>query len=156
VAGSDPLDPGRPGGGGPQRRLPGDPGRDRPPRRRWYVVCLNLAFSQILADPNAIGAAGRQDFIFATGLFDYLRESRARELIAGLSRLLNPGGLLAIGNAIGPNEHFWSAEFVLDWTLLYRTRDEMLRLAADVPGEPVVEVVEEPGKAYYFLLVRQR
>lgn len=120
------------------------------------VVCLNLAFSQILADPTAIGAAGQQDFVFATGLFDYLRESRARELIAGLARLLSPGGLLAIGNAVGPNEHFWSPEFVLDWTLLYRTRDEMRRLAADVPGEPEVEVVEEPGKAYYFLLVRQR
>lgn len=120
------------------------------------VVCLNLAFSQILADPNAIAAAGRQDFIFATGLFDYLHESRARELIAGLARLLTPGGLLAIGNALGPNDHFWSAEFVLDWTLLYRTRDEMRRLAADVTGEPEIDVVAEPGKAYYFLLVRQR
>jgi len=120
------------------------------------AVCLNVAFSQILADPAAIAAAGRQDFVFSTGLFDYLSETRARELVRGLAGMLAPGGLLAVGNAIGPNEHFWSPEFVLDWTLLYRTRDEMRRLAADVAGSPEVDVIEEPGGAYWFLLVRQR
>lgn len=120
------------------------------------AVCLNVAFSQILADPAAIAAAGRQDFIFSTGLFDYLSETRACELVRGLAGMLAPGGLLAVGNALGPNEHFWSPEFVLDWTLLYRTRDEMRRLAADVAGAAQVDVIEEPGRAYWFLLVRQR
>ena len=44
---------------------------------------------------------------------------------------------------------------MLDWTLLYRTRDEMRALAARLPGDAGIEVVEESGGAYYFLLVRR-
>ncbi|MCA9676126.1 MAG: PilZ domain-containing protein [Kofleriaceae bacterium] len=117
--------------------------------------CLNLSFAQLLQEPALMKSVERQDFIYSTGLFDYLREGRAQALIAGLYERLAPGGLLAIGNALAPNEWFWSPEFVLDWTLLYRTRDEMLRLAAKVAGEPEVEVTVEPGGAYFFLLLRK-
>ena len=45
---------------------------------------------------------------------------------------------------------------ILDWTLLYRTREQMVRLGALVAGEAAeVEVTVEPGGAYYFLLVRK-
>jgi hypothetical protein len=43
----------------------------------------------------------------------------------------------------------------MDWTMLYRTRDEMLRLAGLLPENAEVSVVLEPGGAYYFLLVRK-
>jgi hypothetical protein len=91
----------------------------------------------------------------SAGLFDYLREGRAQTLIRGLYELLAPGGLLAVGNAIAPQPMFWTPEFLGDWTLLYRTREEMLRLARLVPDGAEVEVVVEPGNAYYFLLVRR-
>ena len=42
-----------------------------------------------------------------------------------------PSGLLAIGNALAPNHWFWTTEFISDWTLLYRTREEMLRRLVD-------------------------
>ena len=97
----------------------------------------------------------RQHFIFATGLFDYLRETTAQVLLRALYDQLEPGGLIAAGNAISPNDHFWSAEFMLDWTMLYRTREEMLRLGKGLPETAELDVVVEPGNAYYFLLVRK-
>jgi trans-aconitate methyltransferase len=119
------------------------------------LQCLNLSFIQILRDPALVPMEAPQNFIFATGLFDYLRESTAQVLTGALYSQLAPGGLLALGNAIGPNDHFWSPEFILDWTMLYRTRDEMRRLAKLLPESAEVDVVVEPGGAYYFLLARK-
>jgi extracellular factor (EF) 3-hydroxypalmitic acid methyl ester biosynthesis protein len=119
------------------------------------IQCLNLSFIQLLRDPSLIPVEHPQHFIFATGLFDYLRESTAKVLLRALHEQLAPGGLLALGNAIGPNDHFWSPEFLLDWTLLYRTREEMLRLAELLPETAEADVVVEPGNAYYFLTVRK-
>ena len=122
---------------------------------RGTLHCLNLSFAQLLQEPALMQSIAPQDFIYSTGLFDYLREARAQALIAGLYERLAPGGLLAIGNAIGPNQWFWSPECILDWTLLYRTEAEMRRLAADLPAGCAVDVVKEPGEAYYFLMVRK-
>lgn len=119
------------------------------------IQCLNLSFIQVLRDPSLVPIEHPQHFIFVTGLFDYLRESTAQVLIRALYEQLAPGGLLAVGNAMGPNEHFWSPEFILDWTMLYRTREEMLRLAELLPQTAEPDVVLEPGKAYYFLVVRK-
>lgn len=117
--------------------------------------CLNLSFAQLLQEPALMRTLEAQDFIYSTGLFDYLRESRAQALISALFERLAPGGLIAIGNALAPNEWFWSPEMVLDWTLLYRTREQMLRLADPVAAVAEIEVVVEPGGAYYFLLIRK-
>lgn len=119
------------------------------------LECLHVSFSQLLNDPSLLPKKQPQNLIYSAGLFDYLREVKAQELIAGLYERLAPGGVLAVGNAKGPNDYFWSAEFVLDWTLLYRTREEMLRLAARLPEGAEVEVTLEPGNAYYFLMIRR-
>ncbi len=88
-------------------------------------------------------------------MFDYLRKNRAQTLVRGLYQLLREGGLMAIGNAVAPNDFFWAAEFLADWTLLYRTKEEMLQLADLLPESAEKEVVAEPSGAYYFLLVRK-
>jgi SAM-dependent methyltransferase len=117
--------------------------------------CLHLSFMQMLRDPAIVATLEPQHLIFSTGFFDYLRENQAQILLRVLYEQLLPGGLLVIGNALGPNDHFWSPEFIVDWTLLYRTRDEMRRLATRLPETAEVDVVAEPGNAYYFLLVRR-
>ncbi len=116
---------------------------------------LNLSFMQLLTEGLPMQWAEPQHMIVSAGLFDYLREGRAQALIRGLYDLLAPGGLLAVGNAIAPQPMFWSAEFLVDWTLLYRTREEMVNLARLIPDDAEVDVIVEPGNAYYFLLVRR-
>ena len=96
-----------------------------------------------------------QDFVYCTGLFDYIRESKAQTLICALYDLLSPGGLMSIGNAIAPQDCFWTPEFLGDWTILYRTRDQVERLGAKLPPSAEREVIVEPGNAYYFLNVRK-
>jgi SAM-dependent methyltransferase len=124
-------------------------------RSNCSLSLLNLSFMQMLSEGLPLRQPGSQNFIFSTGLFDYVRESRAHSLLQGMYDLLAPGGMLAIGNAMAPNEHFWAPEFMGDWTMLYRTEEEMLRLASKLPEGAEIEVVKEPAGAYYFLLVKR-
>jgi hypothetical protein len=116
---------------------------------------LHLSFAQMISDGLPLRGAQSQDFIFASGLFDYIRESRAKVLIGSLYDLLAKDGLLAVGNAIAPNEIFWATEFLVDWTLLFRTKEEMKQLASQLPSSAEIDVVAEPSGAYYFLLIRK-
>jgi len=116
---------------------------------------LNLSFIQMLSEGLPLRDPGSQNFIFSTGLIDYVRKSRAQTLLRGIYDLLAPGGLMAIGNALSPNNFFWAAELYTDWSLIYRTRDEMQDLARLLPDEAQVEMTLDPAEAYYFLLVRK-
>jgi hypothetical protein len=118
---------------------------------RAHIECLNLAFGQLLKNPSLLAMGGPQDFMYSTGLFDYLRDDVARELILTLYSCLKPGGTLLIANARGPNRYFFCPEFVLDWTLIYRTKAEMQALAGSLPSDAMVDVELEPGEAYWFL-----
>lgn len=119
------------------------------------VQCLYLSFEQLIRDPLAV-RGDPQDFIYCVGLFDYLNVRRAQALMTTLYESLSPGGLLAIGNALGPNLHYWLAELVLDWTLIYRDRDELTRLAAPVTALGAeLEIQRESSEAYDFILLRK-
>jgi extracellular factor (EF) 3-hydroxypalmitic acid methyl ester biosynthesis protein len=117
--------------------------------------CLYLSFEQLIRDPLAVRGEP-QDFIYCVGLFDYLNLRRGQALLATLYERLAPGGLLAVGNALGPNMHYWVPELVLDWTLIYRDRDELRRLAAPLTEAGAeLEILREPSEAYDFIALRK-
>lgn len=122
---------------------------------RADVQCVYLSFGQLLGRPDLEFLDHAQDFIYASGLFDYLRARTAKQLVEHLFSRLRSGGLLAIGNASWPNEHIWMGEFVLDWSMVFRTEDDMRDLASGIEQVGNVEVVRDDSGAYYFLLVRK-
>jgi uncharacterized protein (DUF2126 family) len=64
------------------------------------------------------------------GLLDYLTDKRASGLVRRLYETLAPGGLLIIGNMNEtPGSCLWPGEFLLDWTLYYRSDAQMLAWA---------------------------
>jgi hypothetical protein len=62
---------------------------------------------------------------------------------------------MSVGNAISPQDCFWTAEFLGDWSMIYRTREQVERLATKLPDSAHREVIVEPGNAYYFLNIRK-
>jgi SAM-dependent methyltransferase len=116
---------------------------------------LNLAFVQMINEGVPLHDPESQDFIYCTGLFDYIKESRGQVLICALYDLLAPGGKMSVGNAKAPQDCFWTPEFLGDWSMIYRTRDEVERLAGKLPEAAEFEVVTEPGNAYNFLNIRK-
>ena len=116
---------------------------------------LNLSFIQMINEGVPLHEPESQDFIYCTGLFDYIKTRGAQTLICALYDLLAPGGLMSVGNAVGPPECWWTAEFLGDWTMFYRTREEVEVLGAKLPDTAECEVVTEPGNVYFFLNVRK-
>ena len=68
----------------------------------------------------------KYDFIYSTGLFDYLDKRVSVRLVQNLRKLLVPGGLLVISDVqdqySNPSLHFM--QLVGEWDLIYREPDE--------------------------------
>jgi hypothetical protein len=120
-----------------------------------HLHLLNLSFVQMINEGVPLNEPGSQDFIYCTGLFDYIKRSKAQTLICALYDLLASGGMMTIGNALAPVDCFWTPEFFGNWTILYRTREEVRGLGDRLPESAEIEVVPEPGNAYFFLNVRK-
>ena len=67
---------------------------------------------------------------------------------------LAPGGLLVIGNMKAGTDMIWPLEFVEDWSLNYRTPEEMRALAAPL-GAAAVELRTESTGYDHFLTIRK-
>ena len=96
------------------------------------------------------------DFVYASGLFDYLPQPVAQALVALLFGQLKPGGQLSIGNLRHQADTVWMMEYTVDWQLIYRTPEEMLAMAAnlrEVPAQCDVSA-DETGTCMFLDLVR--
>ncbi len=123
---------------------------------RGTVNCLYVSFTQLLQDFSLLASISDHDFVYCTGIFDYLRQPLAKSLARILWTKVRPGGALAIGNAVKPSSCFWFAELVLDWTLIYRTPDEIFDLVAQLPGTESIEIEAEPSNVFQFAIVRKK
>jgi hypothetical protein len=72
---------------------------------------------------------GRFDFIYATGLYDYLTRDTAEALTAAFCRMLSPGGKVMLVNFAPTLSDIGWMEGVMDWWLIYRSPEEMEHLA---------------------------
>ncbi|MEO8360391.1 MAG: hypothetical protein ABI672_10205, partial [Vicinamibacteria bacterium] len=79
------------------------------------------------------GPEGPFDLIYAAGLYDYLEIKTAKLLTERLTRKLDPGGTLLIGNMDACPEMAF-ADIVQAWTLITRTPSEMAALADAAVG----------------------
>jgi extracellular factor (EF) 3-hydroxypalmitic acid methyl ester biosynthesis protein len=95
------------------------------------------------------------DVIYALGLLDYLPKSVAKRLLSELTDMLRPGGRLIVGNF-----HISCATRVyldvwMNWPLLYRTKTELLELAADASPVSDLWIDFDPTKSQMFLSLRR-
>jgi hypothetical protein len=98
-------------------------------------------------NPRLASCVGPADFSFCTGLFDYLADEPARALLALLWAGLAPGGTLLVGNFAPHCPTRAYMEWIGNWYLLYRTREELLQLALDagLPADSCQVTAERLG-----------
>jgi hypothetical protein len=77
------------------------------------------------------------DFIFSAGLSDSLPDDFGQELTALLFSILNPGGRLLFSNFTPSLSDSGYMEAYMDWWLTYRTKTQLLHLAATLPDEQI-------------------
>jgi len=80
---------------------------------------------------------GDVDFILCSGLFDYLADDVTTAHLRLYWNVLRNGGRLMVGNFAPQNPSRAFMEWIGNWYLLYRTSDDLLRLAdgAGIPAE---------------------
>lgn len=102
----------------------------------------------------------KYDFIYSTGLFDYLEEKVAIRLIQNLKKLLKPGGVLAISDVrdkySNPSIHFM--EWVGEWYLVYREDNEFRKIFVDAgfKENELVSKYEQQGIMQYIIAHNNR
>lgn len=101
-----------------------------------------------LADKAKSAARVEQvDFLVCAGLFDYLPEAPAVNLLRWFWSRLNRRGMLLVGNFAPHNPSRAYMEWIGNWYLLYRTPAELARLAeqADIPRSAIQIGAERLG-----------
>lgn len=101
------------------------------------VNYLNRNVDRLVRFPDSLDLREGQDLIYSVGLFDYLPHHLAKRLVRRLYSLLNKGGELIIGNLSDLNDCRFIMEYAAEWFLLYRTREELLSLAEDIPSSEI-------------------
>jgi len=121
---------------------------------RLGITALNTSFKSMF-NPSGIDALRDKDVIYSLGLVDYFSPLLARRFVSRAYELVRPGGKVIIGNASDSlNGTYWAMEHALDWSLFFRSRDEMNELAADAVGAKV-SVEADPLDSIYFLVVEK-
>jgi hypothetical protein len=103
------------------------------------------------------------DFIYSAGLYDYIKtflldDSKGTiALTKNLFDLLTPGGILMVGNFNhnNPRDLRFVMDYVYDWQLIYRSKEDMLDFARTIPPNRIkeMEILEEPLRINYFLKI---
>lgn len=116
---------------------------------------LNVSFKDMLVPSSLTEHFTGQDVIYSSGLVDYLSPMASQRFVRRMYEFLAPGGAVIIGNvndiATGT---LWPMEYVLDWTLYFRSEAEMAAMAAGFdPAQ--VSIVADEMNAIHFLVVRK-
>jgi hypothetical protein len=104
---------------------------------RYGVETVPGTVRQLLGRKVELGAF---DFIYSTGLYDYLQQPLARRLTTRLFEMLNPGGRLVVANFLNGIDERGYMESYMDWQLVYRSHADMLDLAMAVDQEEVDDI----------------
>jgi SAM-dependent methyltransferase len=119
------------------------------------VKYMYMGFKQMIAQLDAFDSLPQQDLIYAAGLFDYIKTPTARKLVQRLFQKLGCGGKLIIGNFRSPNDAMWGLEYLVDWRLIYRTRDDMQTISDVINAPHEVELTcDESGYTYMLIITR--
>ena len=102
-------------------------------KRSWLPIvvlrCIRENLFRLPERRDVDGQLGRPQFLACPGLFDYLPDDSAVALLALLWRQLADGGLMLVGNFAEHNPARAFMEWIGNWYLIYRTVEQMERLA---------------------------
>lgn len=98
------------------------------------------------------------DLVYALGLYDYLDDRVAARLTGALWRLVSPGGRLILTNFAQGSRGAGYMEAFMDWWLIYRTDDELLKLSSEVRESEIAAVnsLTDPFAAVHYVEITRK
>ncbi|HIA04627.1 MAG TPA: hypothetical protein EYN66_22480 [Myxococcales bacterium] len=123
---------------------------------KLHIDCLYLPVDAMIQDTEVISALAPQHLIYSSGLLDSIGNVPAKALISRLYGRLNVNGHMALGAMVAPGRNMWSMEFVLDWSLAYRTAPAMSELTTGLPNAEVTLANDENDVAWMLHIKRSQ
>jgi hypothetical protein len=117
------------------------------------VQCWHASFRELMKAGDLFERLPPQDVIYSVGLLDYLRDSRAKGLIKTLFNYVAPGGVLVVANVKTGGLSMWPSEYITDWSMIYRTADQVRDLVDGLPAN--VQIEEDELGEILFLTIRK-
>jgi extracellular factor (EF) 3-hydroxypalmitic acid methyl ester biosynthesis protein len=101
---------------------------------------------------------GTFDYVYSTGLFDYLAMPAAQRLAQTMFEMLRPRGRLLVANFLHGILDVGYMETYMGWKLMYRTRQDMLEISRDIPQAQIrdIHIFAEENQNIIFLEVTKR
>lgn len=99
-----------------------------------------------------------QNLVYTTGLFDYLRNNVAEQLIACMCEMLEPGGVLLVGNFEPRHHGRCYMDAFMDWRLVGRDQGDLEQLCnhAKLRHQFVTQTFRDPfGNVAYLRATMQ-
>jgi hypothetical protein len=117
------------------------------------IQCFHSSFTELMKGGALTNFLPPQHVIYSLGLFDYLRPKRAKSLTRSLYQYVRPGGLLVIGNLKhSVNSGIWAGEMICDWTMFYRTEQEMRDLVEGLRYDRLEIQTDKTNRIYLMCL----
>jgi extracellular factor (EF) 3-hydroxypalmitic acid methyl ester biosynthesis protein len=100
---------------------------------------------------------GKFDFIYTSGLYDYLNDHVGSRLLSIMFHMLNPGGKLWITNFVPDIHCAGYMEAIMDWWLIFRDETAINKLAVEIPRDQVAgqRVFSEANENVLFLEIQK-
>jgi extracellular factor (EF) 3-hydroxypalmitic acid methyl ester biosynthesis protein len=122
--------------------------------RRAEIEYLHQSIHGLLKEAlqRESSPAGGHDLIYCAGLFDYLSDRICRRLLSLFLHWTNPGGLVLATNVHPSNPARHYMEHILEWYLIHRDENAMVRLA---PKDARCEIDRDATGVNVFLRLRK-
>lgn len=114
--------------------------------------------NQLLKDAlraHTPASEGGYDYIYCAGLFDYVSDRVCKRLTELFYDMLAPGGKLLTTNVDASKPFRHSMDYLLEWHIIYRNREQMTRLAPDNVTPPQCTISTDPTGVNLFLEIRK-
>jgi len=111
-------------------------------KKNLNIRFIQADFLDLVKGRNAHDLFKKYDFVYSSGLFDYLTDRMAKRLILHLSGLLDNNATLIVTNAIKDDYHRAYYEMLGGWKLINRSEKEMLDLASEIKEKNSIEIVK--------------
>ncbi len=121
---------------------------------RAKIVFLNESIKRLLRDATLFDNFDKFDYVYSVGLFDYLQPHTATRLAKNLYGAAASGGAVYIANMVD-HPGRWFMEQHLDWTLIYRPREELMAIGQKAAPSAAVRIVEEETGVNPFIELRR-
>jgi extracellular factor (EF) 3-hydroxypalmitic acid methyl ester biosynthesis protein len=124
--------------------------------RRTPIKLVKKSVQQLIKQAGRPRAIGEEyDFIYCAGLFDYLNDKICKTVLGLFYDLLAPGGLMVATNVEGQNPIKNVMEYMFEWHLIYRSGDQLRKVAPDGVSPDATSVLAETSAGNIFLEVRK-